>query len=162
MGRGGMAMGTQHQGSPTEIRALDAYIKLMRAAASVQGVMDARLAPLGFTENQFGVLETIWHLGPMNQRTLVNKLLTSKANINAIVDNLEKRGLVHRERESKDKRHVTVHLTVEGRKIIAELFPGHVALIVQTIGALTASEQEILSALCKKLGIITMNVSVNK
>lgn len=145
-------MGTHHQGSPEQVRALDIYIKLMRAAASVQGVMDAHLAKLGFTENQFGVLETLWHLGPLNQRTLGEKLLTSKANINAIVDNLEKRGLVRRERESADKRQVTVHLTGEGKQLIERIFPGHVDLIVQAVGMLSVAEQERLGELCRKLG----------
>ncbi|MER3482987.1 MAG: MarR family transcriptional regulator [Meiothermus sp.] len=146
-------MGTKHRGTREEVRALDAYIKLMRAADTLQGVMDQRLGGLGLTENQFGVLETLLHLGPLHQNALGEKLLVSKGNVTVIVDNLERRGLVRRERDTHDRRHVTVGLTEQGRALIGQVFPGHVDLIVRALEVLEPGEQEILAALCKKLGL---------
>ena len=68
------------------------------------------------------------------------------------VDNLEKRGLVVRQRQVEDRRHVVVHLTEEGRVLIAQLLPQHAAAITRGMAILTRSEQLELGRLCKKLG----------
>jgi MarR family transcriptional regulator, 2-MHQ and catechol-resistance regulon repressor len=146
-------VGTHYDGRPTETRALDAYIKLTRAAASVDARLAPGLAEAGLTPTQLGVLEALLHLGPLGQRTLGAKLLSSGGNITTVVDNLERRGLVRRERRDDDRRHVTVHLTTEGRRLIARVFPSHVREIVAAFSALTAAEQEALGRLAKKLGL---------
>ena len=53
------------------------------------------------------------HLGPMHQRELGRKLLKSSGNITLVVDNLEKRGLVRREREREDRRF-SAHRCADG------------------------------------------------
>ena len=58
-------MSTHCRGSKKEIRALDAYIKLMRAAESVTDRTSRHLAAAGLTISQFGVLEALLHLGPL-------------------------------------------------------------------------------------------------
>ena len=146
-------MGTRYKGRPREVRALNAYIKLMRCATSVQGHLGRRLLRLGLTDNQFGVLEALLHLGPVAQHELGRALFTSRANITTVVDNLEKRDLVRRVREPADRRYVTVHLTPAGRRLIEEIFPGQVAAIVEAFSALSADEQDELGRLCKKLGL---------
>jgi len=60
--------------------------------------------------------------------------------------------LKNRDLWSAGERFVTVHLTEKGRGFIAEIFPRHVAAIVEEMGALTPSEQEELGRLCRKLG----------
>jgi MarR family 2-MHQ and catechol resistance regulon transcriptional repressor len=146
-------MGTHYRGEPREVRALDTYIKLMRCANSVQGRLERRLLGLGLTDSQFGVLEALFHLGPSAQHQLGRALFTSRANVTTVVDNLERRGLVRRERDSVDRRSVIVHLTPDGRALIEEIFPGQVQAIVEEFSALGADEQEALGRLCKQLGI---------
>jgi MarR family 2-MHQ and catechol resistance regulon transcriptional repressor len=146
-------VGTRYKGAPREVRALNTYIKLMRCANSVQGRLERRLRRLGVTDNQFGVLEALLHLGPVAQHELGRALFTSRANITTIVDNLERRGLVRRERDASDRRYVTVHLTAEGRALIERLFPLQLAAIVDEFSVLSAAEQEQLGRLCKKLGL---------
>lgn len=118
--------------------------------------MTARLNSLftveELTVSQFGVLEALLHLGPMCQRELGQKILKSSGNITMVVDNLEKQGLVIRQRDGEDRRFVTVHLTEEGSRLIGEIFPRHVAAIVEEMSILTAVEQEELGHLCRKLG----------
>jgi MarR family 2-MHQ and catechol resistance regulon transcriptional repressor len=70
-----------------------------------------------------------------------------------VIDNLEKRGLVRRERSMEDRRYFTVRLTEAGRRLMSGFFPGHAARITAEMGVLTHSEQEQLGRLCKKLGL---------
>ena len=146
-------MGTHHQGSETERIALDAFIKLRRAAESVSSRVNGHLADAGLTESQFGVLEALWHLGPLSQAVLARKILRSSGNLTLVVDNLEKRALVARSRESRDRRFVTVSLTPEGKELIRSLFPPHVQRIVAEFEHLTADERIELARLCRKLGL---------
>lgn len=144
-------MGTHYRGATNELRALDAYIKLLRAAESVVARAHRRTA-CDLTVSQFGVLESLLHLGPMHQRKIGSKLLKSGGNVTMVIDNLERRGLVERRRDQKDRRFVSVHLTPAGRKLISEVFPRHVGSVVEEMSPLDSKEQEALARLCRKLG----------
>src|SRR5437879_1514833 len=101
-------MGTHHEGTRAEVRALDALVKLMRAADSVSARLAETITGAGLSESQFGVLEALYHLGPLCQREIAVKLLRSSGNITLVIDNLEARGLVRRERQQEDRRYITV------------------------------------------------------
>src|SRR5438309_4869870 len=99
-------MPSHHRGPPAEVRALDAFLKLTRCARSVSARLEARLRKVGLTENQFGVLEMLFHLGPLEQHQIAARLLTSEPNVSLIGSALEERGLIGRERSSEDRRRV--------------------------------------------------------
>ena len=146
-------MPTHYQGPAYEVRALDTFIKLVRAAGSVVARTSRPLSVSGLTVGQFGVLETLLHLGPLHQCELARKHLQSGGNITMIVDNLEKAGLVRRERLPEDRRYVQVHLTDAGRARIQEVFPGQARNITEQMSVLTFDEQAELARLCRKLGL---------
>jgi MarR family transcriptional regulator, 2-MHQ and catechol-resistance regulon repressor len=146
-------MGTHYKGSAEEIRALDAYIKLMRAADSVRTALEHHLAAHDLTENQFGTLEAIYHLGALHQHELGRKLFTSKGNLTVLLDKLESRGLVRRERSSADRRLVAIHLTDAGRETVRSILPGHVARITALMNSLEPNEQRNLARFSKRLGL---------
>ena len=70
-----------------------------------------------------------------------------------VLDNLEKAGLVRRSQEAEDRRCTTVTLTNRGETLMREVFPVHVEGMVEAFDVLTASEQEDLKRLCRKLGV---------
>jgi MarR family transcriptional regulator, 2-MHQ and catechol-resistance regulon repressor len=145
-------MPSRYCGSEEEIRALNCFIKLIRAAETVSARLAGPVTAAKLTMSQFGALEALLHLGPLYQCDLGKKLLKSSGNVTMVVDNLEKRGLVRRERDREDRRFITVHLTEEGCRLIRELFPNHAAAIAREMSVLTAEEQEELGRLCRKLG----------
>jgi MarR family transcriptional regulator, 2-MHQ and catechol-resistance regulon repressor len=146
-------MSTRYPGTPTERRALDAYIKLARAAESVSARLAGGIADAGLTPSQLGVLDALRHLGPLCQKELGEKLLKSSGNMTLVIDNLEKRRLVRRERSAADRRYTTVHLTEAGGALVDGFLPGHVAAVTREMAALTPEEQEELARLCRKLGL---------
>jgi MarR family 2-MHQ and catechol resistance regulon transcriptional repressor len=145
-------MPTHYKGRPDTVRALNAYINLARASDSLLGRMSAQLEREGLTMGQFGVLETLLHLGPMCQHTLGKKLLRSGGNITMVVDNLEKHGWVRRERQEDDRRMIKIHLTAKGRKLIERVFSEHANTIRKEMSVLQPREQESLRRICRKLG----------
>ena len=137
------------------MRALNAFITLLRAAEAVSASVNERLAARRLTSSQFGVLEALLHLGPLCQGDLAGKLLRSGASVTSVVEGLEKRGLVVRQRTEEDKRFVRVALTGKGRKLIEDTFPGHAKAVAGRFAVLPPGEQEELRRLCRKLGLGT-------
>jgi MarR family 2-MHQ and catechol resistance regulon transcriptional repressor len=144
---------TRYKGTPEEVRALNAYVKLIRASESVSARIHRHLAAVGLSISQFGVLEALYHLGPLSQAEIAKKVLKSTGNITMVIDNLEKRRLVTRQRKEEDRRYYTIQLTGEGRKMIKEIFPRHAAGIIKEMSVLSRAEQELLGNLCRKLGL---------
>ena len=83
---------------------------------------------------------------------LGEKLFKTSGNITMVVDNLERAGMVRRERDTDDRRRVAVRLTAKGEKMIGKLLPRRVTAIREEMGALTTVEQDELRRLCRKLG----------
>ena len=146
-------VGTHYRGAAREVRALDGYIKLARCANTLDAALSAGLAESGMTTAQLGVLEALLHLGPMCQRDLGKKMLRTGGSVTSMVDKLENKGLVRRERGREDRRVVHVHLTAVGRRLISKVFPQHLERMVEAFSALSVREQEDLARLCRKLGL---------
>jgi MarR family transcriptional regulator, 2-MHQ and catechol-resistance regulon repressor len=145
-------VGTRHRGSIEEINSLNAFIKLQRAAESVSSRVHSVL-PDGLTVTQFGVLESLYHLGPLCQGELAEKLLRSGGNLTLVVDNVEKAGYVVRERDPADRRFVVVKLTDKGTKFISEFFPKILQNVIREMSILSSTELLDLGRLCKKIGL---------
>jgi MarR family 2-MHQ and catechol resistance regulon transcriptional repressor len=145
-------MPTHFIGSRTEMRTLDTFIKLTRCTNSVLARLAERNTIGDLTPSQFAALEALYHLGPMTQGEVSMKVLKSGSNLTTVIDNLERDGLVRRERDAKDRRVIHVHLTEAGKGKIEAVFPVHVEALVEEFSVLSASEQETLGEFCKRLG----------
>ena len=145
-------MPTHYKGNSEEVRALNSYIKLTRAADSVNARLSVSVSMKDLTTSQFGVLESLYHLGSLCQNELGNKILKSNSNMTTVVDNLEKRGLVRRERDQIDRRMIKVHLTTTGHDMIERLLPQHVSAIKEQFNVLSPEEHILLGNLLRKLG----------
>ena len=155
-------MPTRYRGSPREVQALDAFVKLARASTTLVGRLNQRLqVDHDLTESQLGVLEALLHLGPMPQAELCRKILRSGSNVTTVVDNLERAGLVRRAADDDDRRVRVVQLTAAGRRLIDRVFPVHAARVTDLMGALTREEQRELGRLCRKLGLAAADAATD-
>lgn len=145
-------MGTHFKGTPSEQRTLNAFIKLMRATESLNSRLNKHLSDADLTVSQFGTLEALLHLGPLNQRTIGEKLLKSGGNVTMVIDNLERCGHVKRKKDPNDRRAVLIHLTPKGKSFIKDFFPKHLEKIKEEFSVFSEEEKEKLADLCKKLG----------
>ena len=145
-------MPTHYSGTRAEVRTLDTFIKLTRCTNSLYSRLSERNSVGDLTYSQFAVLEALYHLGGMTQGEISAKVLKSGSNMTTVIDNLERDGLVRRERDGKDRRVIHVHLTEAGKGKIEAVLPGHVNALVDEFSVLSAQEQKQLGELCKKLG----------
>lgn len=132
-------------------RALEAYARLQRAAAVSSAAADGALAPFGLSASQYGVLDTLAARGPLHQQELARAAGRSKAQMTAIIDALEERGVAVRERHPTDRRYTSVHLTEAGRTLLLEVEPARTDAIVGLMGALSGEQRTRLGRLCRRL-----------
>lgn len=145
-------MPTHYSGTLTETRTLDTFIKLTRCTNSVLARLSERNTLDDLTPSQFAVLESLYHLGSMTQGEISAKVLKSGSNMTTVTDNLERDGLVRRERSKNDRRVIHIHITEAGIGKIEAVLPGHIEALVEEFNVLTPEEQKTLGELCKKLG----------
>lgn len=143
--------------SDDEERALRLWIALARSYSSYAKAVAGKVGEYGLTTPQFGVLEALYHLGPLSLGELAEKLLVTGGNVTYVMDRLEDQGLVYRQRSPQDRRVIQAKLTEAGRKLIADVFPGHVDFIAELSGHLTPEEQDTARRLLKKLGVEIQN-----
>ncbi|WP_299595601.1 MarR family winged helix-turn-helix transcriptional regulator [uncultured Microbulbifer sp.] len=74
----------------------------------------------GLTAPQLLLLQAIREQGQVTIGALAKEISLSQATVTTILDRLEKRGLVYRERSLEDKRKVHAHLTDKGADIIRD------------------------------------------
>jgi MarR family transcriptional regulator, 2-MHQ and catechol-resistance regulon repressor len=149
-------MPTKFKGTRAETTALNAFIKLMRAADSLNDRLMPVIEQHGLTFSQFGVLEALYHLGPLCHTELAEKILRSGGNLTLVAKNLERNGWVRRVPSPEDLRVRRLALTPKGKTVIEKAFRDHLTNLVQQMSTLTAAEQDELGRLAKKLGIQTL------
>lgn len=131
--------------------ALSTFTRLSKAAGQLRRKVYSGLSDTRLTESQLNVLELLLHVGPLPQKEIAKNLLVTGGNVTMVVDNLQKRNLVERNRWPQDRRVVHVTLTNEGRETIETYFPHHVKKVEKALNVLDTEEQEQLIALCDKL-----------
>jgi MarR family 2-MHQ and catechol resistance regulon transcriptional repressor len=131
---------------------LSAWVKLNRASEIIVRNDTIIMNKNGLTVSQFGVMETLYHKGPLCQKELADKLLRSGGNITKVIDNLERDGYVIRIRDERDRRYFRIKLTSKGTQKIKVVFPKVLDNLTQQFSILTEAEQFSLGELCKRLG----------
>lgn len=95
--------------------------RLRRAHMAFSREFRNRLAECGVTFGQFIHLERLWEEDGLNQTELSRRVGIASPSSTAILDSLEKRGHIRRQRNSADQRNINVFLTAAGAKLKNEL-----------------------------------------
>ena len=90
-------------------------IRRLIRAVSIDSVKMSRHFSL--TAPQSGVLRSLNARGPISSAELSRELCVTPSNITGIIDRLEKKGLVQRNRKEDDRRVALIHLTDNGKTL---------------------------------------------
>src|SRR5258707_6978050 len=94
---------------------------LAQLGAHAAAAFAERIRPLQLTPPQAGVLRRLAQFPGQSQRELADALGMHAPRLVALIDELEDRGLVARDRDPGDRRNYAISLTDEGRQLLAEL-----------------------------------------
>lgn len=95
----------------------------------------------GLTEPQAICLNAVNRAGELNPGQLARAISLSPPTVTGILDRLERRGLIKRERTARDKRQVVVCLTNEGRSLLDNSPPPLQERFTRRLTGLPASRQ---------------------
>ncbi len=126
-------------------------IVLYKVAQYVQERLDQTLLSRGFKTRHYSVLGVLAHAGPMSQQAIAGILRIDRAIMVAIVDDLERLGLVERRRNAHDRRLNDLTLTEAGHATLREADALLEAMERETFSPLSEPEQRELHDLLSRL-----------
>jgi MarR family 2-MHQ and catechol resistance regulon transcriptional repressor len=138
---------------PGEAEALRLWVVLSRAHAAIAARVAEDVEQSGLTPGEFGVLEALYHKGPLLLGELQRKILVSSGGVTYLVDRLAEKGLVERLACPTDRRARYAGLTAAGRTLMERIFPPHAAAVREALGGLSTEEQVEVTALLRRLGM---------
>jgi len=115
-----------------------------RAGVEVLARGEAALAELGIDGRDYTTLAVLATDQPDSQQELARLMGKAPPIIVAAVDELEKKGLVARRRDERDRRRSVVEMTDAGRGMLARADVIADDLIAEIFGALSAEERAAL------------------
>ena len=106
----------------------------------------------GLTPQQYNALRLLaaQHPEPLQTLTLANRLVSRAPDITRMLDKLEERGLVLRERHADDRRVVRVRISEPGRELIRETAGPLAECHGRQLGHMSAASLRSLCALLKE------------
>jgi MarR family 2-MHQ and catechol resistance regulon transcriptional repressor len=137
---------------PDDSTDLKLWTVLARAYDAVRAHSFAHIERHGLTPGEFGVLDTLFHRGPMLLGELQGRVLVTSGGISFLVDRLERRGLVERREYPQDRRTRLAALTDEGAAFMESVFPEHVRAIGHALEEVDPELKQALIPLLRTLG----------
>lgn len=105
----------------------------------------------GITPPQFVALQWLLEEGDMTIGELSNKMYLACSTTTDLVDRMEKKELVIRVKDSKDRRVVRIHLLSEGERIIEDVIKKRQQYLQDLLKNFTEEEIDILEKSLSKL-----------
>jgi MarR family 2-MHQ and catechol resistance regulon transcriptional repressor len=140
--------------------ALKLWVVMSRANVAVQAHAAADIARHDLTLAEFGILEALYHRGPMLLGEVQRRILVSSGGITFLVDRLVAKGYVERRACQTDRRARYAALTDSGERLISQIFPAHADAIERAMSGLSEDEQRQAISLMKKLGLAAASFPV--
>lgn len=132
--------------------ALKLWVVLSRAHNALSEKLHASVAAHDLTLTEFGILEVLYHKGPLLLGEVQRRILVSSGGVTYLVDRLEKKGLVERRECPGDRRARYAALTEAGTELIQRIFPLHAGCIESLMDTLSEEEQQMAVDLLRRVG----------
>ncbi|MGL4819957.1 MAG: MarR family winged helix-turn-helix transcriptional regulator [Bacilli bacterium] len=127
---------------------LKLLIALARTYNRVFAQVERDVAKMGLTISEWGVLEYLYHNGKQPVQRIAEKILVTSGTMSYVIEKLQKKGYVYRERSAEDKRVYYVLLTEDGQRFTHMQFPRHEAFVSELMkGTPLATKRELLAHL---------------
>ncbi|QNI33128.1 MarR family transcriptional regulator [Alloacidobacterium dinghuense] len=139
--------------SKSDTSGIHLWLVLWKAFRSVEEHAQRHIAGLGLGLSDFGVLEALFHKGPLHVKDLGPKVMLTSGSMTAALDRLERRGLIDREEDSEDRRARLVRLTETGERLIREVFEEHKRAMELATSGVGKRDRELLIDLLRQLGL---------
>jgi len=138
--------------------AMEAYLHLLRAGTDCLAFSHEYLSSYGVSAGRFTVLMLLLHGPACGQKAevvtpaeLAEMAGCTRATMTGLIDTLERDSLVKRVPDAKDRRMMTVSLTVKGTALLTKMLPGHFKRLARLMSCLSEAERKTLVRLLGKV-----------
>ena len=113
------------QSRPFPTLGAEALLSILRTAAILDHHVAEALRPYGLTPTQHNVLRILRGAGTggLCGREVAERMVARVPDVPRMLDRLESMGLIARERDPADRRHVTARITRKGLDLVEEVTP---------------------------------------
>ncbi|MGH8669081.1 MAG: MarR family winged helix-turn-helix transcriptional regulator [Burkholderiales bacterium] len=134
-------------------RALRIWLRLLTCTQLIERQVRSRLrGQFDTTLPRFDLMAQLErHAQGLKMNELSRLLMVTGGNVTAIVDQLEKEGLVERLDEPADRRAFRIRLTKSGERSFAEMARAHEEWVVELLAGLSRREQDDLLRLLARV-----------
>jgi MarR family transcriptional regulator, organic hydroperoxide resistance regulator len=121
------------------------WISVARACQLMQQALARALVPLDIKPPHLDILINLYRFGGISQQELARKLLVGRSNMSMLLPQMEKRGLLERRPDPRDKRVLRLFLTDEGRSLSEKAMLIQTELIEHTLSETPVDECQQLA-----------------
>jgi DNA-binding MarR family transcriptional regulator len=113
------------QNKPFAQPADEALLSILRTATVLEHASNEMLRPFGITMTQYNVLRILRGAGARGLcgREVGERLISRVPDVSRLLDRMADMGLLVKERDAADRRHVTARITPKGRRVLTEATP---------------------------------------
>jgi DNA-binding MarR family transcriptional regulator len=99
------------------------FLALLKAADALGQQAEQLIKPFGLTSTQYNVLRILRGAQPAGLacRAIGDRMISHDPDMTRLLDRVEKRGLIRRERQKDDRRVVKTHITSQGLELLKPL-----------------------------------------
>ncbi|MDH4439662.1 MAG: MarR family transcriptional regulator [Rhizobium sp.] len=125
----------KNQAFPWDHPRFRSWISVGRACQLMQQALTRALAPLDIKPPHLDILVNLYRFEGISQQELARKLLVGRSNMSMLLPQMEKRGLLERRADQRDKRVLRLFLTPDGRSLSEKAMVIQTDLIEQMLSA---------------------------
>ncbi len=130
----------KNQGLPWDNPRFRNWIAVAKASQIIHQKLAKALTSLDIKVPHLDILANLYRFEGISQQDLARKLLVGRSNISMLLPQIEKRGLIERRPDDRDKRILRLHLTDKGRELTRKALAIELELIEYSMS--TTSEEE--------------------
>jgi DNA-binding MarR family transcriptional regulator len=135
----------EKQAFPWDHPRFRSWISVARACQLMQQALARALAPLDIKPPHLDILVNLYRFDGISQQELAHKLLVGRSNMSMLLPQMEKRGLLERRLDQRDKRVLRLSLTDSGRELSEKAMRIQTELIDRTLSATPIDECQRLA-----------------
>lgn len=134
------------QSRPFPSPAAEAMLSIVRTAAVLDHQLGEALKPYGLTPTQHNVLRILRGAGAdgLCGREIGERMVARVPDVPRLLERMEAQGLISRERDPDDRRHVTARITRKGLELVARVTPALTAVQERLVGRLSQKTLRLL------------------
>ncbi len=116
------------------------YINLAACKLKKYTATMLRQNNVGLTPEQFLLIDILWNQGPQSQQKLADTMQKDKNSITKLVDALEKKKLLVRQKDKQDRRSNTIVLTARAQAMKSEAKEAGISMLDKMLVGISEEE----------------------